>query len=186
MCANTSVDFALFQLRRPLLRPPRHHGCMGSLLDTEAIAKRCRRRSRSAPNSVPPVHAPRRSGSREGWGPRKRGPRRTGPATPSGGPEAPTAGGNPPRDTEAGGKREEPGRSLCAPTVEPVLTGQPGDRERRLRYVAAPAGPTARPQHGGSDGGGGGPHTRTPAHPGTRPFPRPAPRRREARPAPSP
>lgn len=47
-----------------------------------------------------------------------------------------------------------PGGSLCAPTVYPSWRRTARGRERRLRYVAAPAGPTAGPLRGDSDGGG--------------------------------
>lgn len=203
MCANTSVDFALFQLRHPLLGSPRHRGCMGSLLDTEAVAKRCRRRSRSAPDSAPAVRAPRRSGSGEGWGPRKRGcPPRPDPAAPPrlrrlGGHGRPRWRGTRRATPEAGGDREEPGGIAVRAHRVPVLA-QDGPGAGSGDYATSPPPRARRPGHRAVVAMVGVPHTWTPSHPGTRPWPspspsrgappprpRPAPRRRAAGPAPS-
>lgn len=126
-------------------------------------------------------------------------PSRTAPATPSRGPEAPTVGGNPPRDPRG---RRRPrgargrGRSPCAPTVEPVLA-QDSPGAGSGDYATSQPPQARRPGHRAVVAMVGVPHTGTPAHHRTRPSPspcrgappprsRPASRRRAAGPAPSP
>lgn len=198
MCANTSVDFALFQLKHPLLGPSRHGTPKpsGSTADgaPDPLWTRPRRCARLAAAALgragghgsghvlharTPPHRPGYAvaGARgaHGWG-------RTRRATP-----------------EAGGDREEPGGwrgSPCAPTVEPVLA-QDSPGAGSGDYAKSQPPRARRPGHRAVVVMVGIPHTGTPAQPRARPSPspcrgapppqsRPASRRRAAGPAPSP
>lgn len=190
MCANTSVDFALFQLKHPLLGPSRHgtpkpsrSAADGAPDPLRTRPRRCARLAAAAlgraggHGSGHVLHAqtqPHRPGyavagarGAHSWGE---------PAT------------RPPRPEATA---RSPGAGALAVRAHRGTrpgAGQPGGRERRLRYVAAPAGPTARPPRSGGDGGGS-PHRdpRPPPHaalplplPGRAPSPVP-PRLTQAR-----
>lgn len=97
-------------------------------------------------------------------------PSRTAPATPSRGPEAPTVGGNPPRDPR--GRR----RSPCAPTVEPVLA-QDSPGAGSGDYATSQPPQARRPGHRAVVAMVGVPHTGTPRPPPHAALPLPLPGR---------